>query len=75
MIYSFFIITIHKHVCFSFPDDQPFLPINPFAEPITTMSTANSNHHVDDDMIDIDFQNTTNDRSSSMCDIIIKIMN
>ncbi|CAF0990951.1 unnamed protein product [Rotaria sp. Silwood1] len=46
-------------------DEQPFLPINPFAEPITTMSTTNPNHHGDDDMIDIDFQNTTNDRTTS----------
>ncbi len=48
-------------------DDQPFLPINPFAEPITTttMSSMNSNHHHDDDMIDIDFRNTTNDQTNS----------
>lgn len=49
-----------------FTDDQPFLPINPFAEPITTMSTTNLNHpNGDEDMIDIDFQNANNDRASS----------
>jgi hypothetical protein len=47
------------------PDDQPFLPINPFAEPITTMSSTNPAQRVcDDDMIDIDFKNTTNERST-----------
>jgi hypothetical protein len=59
---SIFILTLTVFI----PDDQPFLPINPFAEPATTMSTTNSNHRPgDDDMIDIDFQNTTNDRSNS----------
>ena len=47
-------------------DDQPFLPVNPFADPApTTMSSANANHHNgDDEMIDVDFRNSTHDRSS-----------
>ena len=55
------------HFLFLKLDDQPFLPINPFAEPATTMSTTNSNHHHhhDDDMIDIDFRNSSNDRTNS----------
>jgi len=45
-------------------NDQPFLPINPFAEPTTTTSSSNPNHHggTDEDMIDIDFRNNHQDR-------------
>lgn len=48
-------------------DDQPFLPINPFAEPTTTTSSSNPNHHggTDEDMIDIDFRNNHQDRPHS----------
>jgi hypothetical protein len=45
-------------------DDQPFLPINPFAEPTTTMSSTNP-HIGDEDMIDIDFKNSINDKTNS----------
>jgi hypothetical protein len=51
----------------SVTDEQSFLPINPFAEPTTiTMSSTNPIPHAgDDDMIDIDFQNATNDKLNS----------
>ncbi len=51
----------------SVTDEQSFLPINPFAEPTTiAMSSTNPVHHAgDDDMIDIDFQNATNDKLNS----------
>lgn len=56
-------VLIRSNLCFI--DEQPFLPVNPFAEPATTMSTASTNHHRhDDDMIDIDFRNTTQERTS-----------
>lgn len=51
-------------------DEQSFLPVNPFAEPATTMSSSNPIHHAgDDDMIDIDFRNSTNDRLNSKFDL------
>jgi hypothetical protein len=48
-------------------DDQPFLPINPFAEPTTTAITmSNPNHNgTDEDMIDIDYGHNNNNKSNS----------
>ena len=52
-------------------DDQPFLPVNPFAEPTTTTSPSNpKQHNGDEDMIDIDFRNNTTDRSHSEGDVL-----
>ena len=58
-------LNVRLCLIFFLTDDQPFLPINPFAEPITTASTTNVNQHgTDEDMIDIDFQSNHNDRAN-----------
>ncbi|CAF1152909.1 unnamed protein product [Adineta ricciae] len=43
-------------------NEQSFLPTNPFAEPTTTASSNTTHHGTDDDMIDIDFRNSNNDK-------------
>ncbi|CAF0969969.1 unnamed protein product [Adineta ricciae] len=48
-------------------NEQSFLPTNPFAEPTTTTASSNTTHHgTDDDMIDIDFRNSNNDKLNNL---------